>query len=105
LYADQLEVFAVSAETGAGLDPLLERCWQMLAAIRVYTKEPGAPADPQKPFVLDKDATVESLATEIHRNLAATLRFARLWRQGHPAGIQIHRTETLHDGDIVELHQ
>jgi ribosome-interacting GTPase 1 len=105
LYADQLEVLPVSAETGEGLDNFLERCWHMLAAIRVYTKEPGLPADTKKPFVLDKDATVEALATEIHRALAAKLRFARLWRQGHPAGIQVHRTEVLHDGDIVELHQ
>jgi ribosome-interacting GTPase 1 len=104
LYADQLDVLPVSAETGEGLDKLLERCWQMLAAIRVYTKEPGMAADTKKPFILDQDATVEALATEIHRDLAAKLRFARLWRQGHPAGIQVHRTEILRDGDIVELH-
>jgi uncharacterized protein len=105
LYVDQLEVLPVSAETGDGIDPFLKRCWEMLAAIRVYTKEPGLPADNKKPFVLDQDATVESLATEIHRGLAAKLRFARLWRQGHPPGLQIHRTEVLLDGDIVELHQ
>jgi uncharacterized protein len=105
LYADQLEVLGVSAETGLGVDALIDRCWHMLAAIRVYTKEPGHPADTRKPFVLDTGATVESLATEIHRELAAKLKFARLWRHGHPPGLQIHRTETLCDGDIVELHQ
>ena len=63
LYAEQLEVLAVSAETGLGVDRLLARCWQMLGAIRVYTKEPGLPADMKKPFVLDLGATVESLAT------------------------------------------
>jgi ribosome-interacting GTPase 1 len=104
LYADHLETFAVSGATGAGVKELLLRCYQLLSIIRVYTKEPGQPADTKKPFVLDAGATVDDLATEIHRELAAKLKFARLWRLGHPAGMQIHRTEVLHDKDIVELH-
>jgi ribosome-interacting GTPase 1 len=105
LYAPALEVLAVSGTTGIGLDRFIERCWGLLSAIRVYTKEPGGPADTRKPFVLPSGATVEELAAEIHRDLAARLKFARLWRSDHPPGMQVHRTEPLHDGDIVELHQ
>jgi len=105
LYAPGLEVWSVSATTGEGLPALTERCWQLLAAIRIYTKEPGQPADMKKPFVLFAGSTIDDLATEIHRDLAARLRFAKLWRPGHPPGLQVQRTEMLHDGDIVELHQ
>jgi ribosome-interacting GTPase 1 len=105
LYADRLETFCVSAESSEGVPALLARCWQLLSLIRIYTKEPGQPADIQKPFVLPMGSTVDDLANKIHGNLAARLKFARLWRPDHPPGLQVHRTETLHDKDIVELHE
>jgi len=103
--SQRMEVHPVSAETGEGIDQLLARCWQLLAAIRVYTKEPGQNADTHKPFILDQTATIDDLALEIHRDLAQRLKFAKLWRPGHPPGLPVQRTETLRDKDIVELHQ
>jgi uncharacterized protein len=105
LFADRIEVHPVSASTGMGVERFLARCWQMLASIRVYTKEPGQPPDHGKPFVLDVGAVVDDLAATIHRDLPARMKFARLWRDGLPAGQQVHRTELLHDKDIVEIHQ
>lgn len=105
LYGPELEVLAVSAATGEGLEELLARCWRLLAAIRVYTKEPGQAADLKKPFVLPRGSTIEDLAGEIHRDLAARLKYARLWREGGLPGLQMQRTEQLQDRDVVELHQ
>jgi ribosome-interacting GTPase 1 len=105
LYAETLEVIGVSGQTGEGLDELLARCWEFLSLIRVYTKQPGEAADMKKPFVLPRGSTVEDLAHEIHGMLAAKLKFARLWRADHVPGLQIHRTETLQDADVVELHE
>ena len=87
------------------VDAVLQRFWELLSEIRVYTKEPGQPPDNSKPFVLEQGATVEDLARTIHRELPDKLKFARLWRPGRPEGLQVHRTEMLHDQDVVELHQ
>jgi len=105
LYSGKLEVNAVSAETGEGLDRLLKRIWQLLSVVRVYTKEPGKPPDRGKPFTLDIGATVEDLAREIHRELPEKMKFARVWGEGRFNGQQVHRTEVLRDRDIVEIHQ
>ena len=105
LYADRLEVWPVSAQTGEGLDALIQRFWELLAVVRVYTKEPGKPPDHSKPFTLEAGSTVEDLAREIHRELPEKMKFARIWGDGRFAGQQVHRTEVLHDRDVVEIHQ
>lgn len=105
LYRGRLEVMGVSAETGAGLESLIERCWRLLGMIRVYTKQPGKPPDNDKPFALEMGSTVEDLAREIHRELPEKMKFARLWGTDRHAGQQVHRSETLRDGDVVEIHE
>ena len=108
LYHERLEVCPISAETGEGVPQLLHRFWELLACIRVYTREPGQHHDTGKPFVLELGATVEDLATHIHQDLPSRMKFARIWREGagaHFQGQPVHRTEVLLDKDIVEIHQ
>jgi hypothetical protein len=105
LYQGRLEVVPVSAASGEGLESLQKRLWELLSVVRVYTKEPGKPPDHEKPFILDAGATVEDLAAEIHRDLPQKMKFAKVWGDGRYSGQQVHRTEPLHDKDIVEIHQ
>lgn len=105
LYGDRLEIHAVSAETGRGLEGLARRVWELLAVIRVYTKEPGRPADFDRPFTLSIGSTVEALAREIHRDLPEKMKFARVWGEGRFDGQHVQRAAELHDRDVVEIHQ
>jgi ribosome-interacting GTPase 1 len=105
LYASRLDTLAVSVVSGQGLEGLVRRIWELLAVIRVYTKAPGKPPDKTKPFTLPAGSTVEDLAEEIHRDLPARMKFARLWGGGHVEGRQVHRTHVLGDGDVVEVHE
>jgi hypothetical protein len=105
LYAPRLEVWPVSAATGQGLERLVHRLWQLLAVVRVYTKGPGRPADKGMPFTLEIGSTVEDLAREIHRELPQKMKFARVWGEGRFDGQHVHRTDVLHDKDVVEIHQ
>ena len=105
LYAEALEIRAVSAATGRGLNELRGRLWELLAAIRVYTKQPGKPADYSQPFTLPIGSTVEDFARQIHRELPDKLKFARIWGHGKFDGQHVHRTETLQDKDVVEIHE
>lgn len=104
-YAGSLEVLAVSAQTKQGLDEWFKRLWKLLAMIRVYSKEPGKPADLRKPFTVPAGATVADLAQQIHRDLPNTMKFARLWGHSRFEGQHVHKTEVLQDRDIVEIHE
>ena len=105
LYAGRLEVMPVSAATGEGLERLGRRLWDLLAVIRVYTKEPGKAAEGDRPYTLPIGATIEDLAGEIHRDLPGMMKFARIWGEGRFDGQRAHRNEVLHDKDLVEIHQ
>ncbi len=102
---ETLPWFSVSALTGAGLDALRPLLFAELRRIRVHTKEPGHKPDLGKPFVLAEGATVEDLATLVHKDLAARLKFARIWgSHARFEGQQVDRHHALADGDVVELH-
>jgi uncharacterized protein len=102
---EELEVVAVSARTRQGLDDWFNRLWQLLAMIRVYSKEPGRPPDMHKPFIVPAGATVADLAGQIHRDLPGRMKFARLWGHSRFEGQQVHKTEPLRDKDVVEIHE
>jgi ribosome-interacting GTPase 1 len=99
-------VLAVSSITRAGLEILPQRTFDALDIIRVRTKIPGKPLDDSAtPFTLPRGATVEDLATRIHKDLQAAMTFARVWGTGVFDGQTVHRAHVLSDGDIVEIHE
>ncbi len=98
-------VFPVSAARGDGLDPVRPLLFSELHRIRVYTKEPGHKPDLGRPFVLREGATVDDLASLVHKDLAARLKFARIWgAHARFEGQQVDRHHALADRDVVELH-
>lgn len=101
----ELPFFAVSAITGAGLDRLRPVLFRELRRVRVHTREPGKRPDEGRPFVLPQGGTVEDLARLVHQDLAAHLKFARIWgAKARFDGQQVDRHHVLDDGDVVELH-
>jgi ribosome-interacting GTPase 1 len=99
-----LPFLPVSALTGAGLETLREVLFRELKRIRVYAKEPGRKPDLARPFVLPEGATIHDLATHVHKEIAESLKFARLWGHARFDGQQVDRHHVLADKDVVELH-
>jgi hypothetical protein len=98
----QREVISISAAQGQNLDQLAGRLFTALDRIRVYTKAPGR-APETVPTVLPRGATVMDLAEEIHKDIAAKLKTARVWAPGEENGRLVQRDYELTDGDVVEL--
>jgi hypothetical protein len=95
---------AVSAEHGAGLEDLRRVLFAELDRIRIYAKEPGKKPDMERPFVLRRGATVQDLATAVHRDLAQRIKYARIWGSARFDGQQVDKDHVLSDRDVVELH-
>ena len=96
----------VSAQTGAGLGDVGGWLWRRLGLVRVYTKAPGKPAERSRPFTLRSgEQTVEDAARLVHRDMARTLKYARVWGRSVTAdGQHVGREHRLADGDVLELH-
>lgn len=95
---------ATSAVTGQGLDGLGPLLFRGLAIVRVYTKAPGHSPDRDRPITLRRGATVLDVARLVHKDIAQSLRFARIWGSGQFDGQQVGPEHAVADGDVIELH-
>jgi ribosome-interacting GTPase 1 len=97
-------VIATSTVTGAGLGGIAPWLFRSLEVVRVYTKAPGRPADLERPFTVRRGQTVHDVAVMVHKDLAQSVRYARLWRAKSQSGQQVGPEHPVEDGDILELH-
>jgi ribosome-interacting GTPase 1 len=94
----------MSAKTGDGLDELGAFLFRALGIVRVYTKTPGKPKDTDKPFTVRHGGTVLDVAQMVHKDIAQSLKFARMWGKEVFDGQQVGPDHLVSDGDLVELH-
>jgi len=97
-------VFSVSSVTGQGLEDMGSWLFDHLAVARVYTKKPGEAVDDGKPYTVRRGDTVLDVARLVHRDIAATLKYARLFGGHGFEGQQVGRDHEVTDGDILEFH-
>ncbi len=95
---------AVSASTGFRLGEISAWLFGHLGITRVYTRAPGRPTARDRPFILRRGQTVEDVARLVHKDLARTLKYARVWGRSGFDGQHVGRDHPLADGDVVELH-
>jgi len=95
---------AVSATTGRGLGEIGPWLLRRLGIMRVYTKAPGRMPDRNRPFTLRRGQTVEDVARLVHKDLARSLKYARIWGTSGFDGQQVGRAHPVADGDVIELH-
>jgi ribosome-interacting GTPase 1 len=84
-------------------ESLKQQLFQRLQLTRVYTRRPGQSQADNIPLTIPLGGTVEDLALQIHGELAASLKRARVWGQGRHDGQTVGRDHVLHDQDTVEL--
>lgn len=95
---------AVSNESGEGLDQIGPLMFKGLDLVRVYTKIPGHPPDTARPYTVVRGATVHDVARLVHREMAESFKFARVWGSAKFDGQQVGRDHVVADRDVVELH-
>ena len=98
--------FRISAEHGTGLEELRKEIFTALDVVRVYTKSPTKKeADYDKPYTLRRGGTLLDVAELIHRDLAASFKYARVWGTSILSpGSQMKGDYVVQDKDVVEIH-
>jgi len=94
----------VSSVSGEGVAALGRQTFEALGVIRVYSKQPGKPADREQPFTVARGSTVGELARTIHQELAEHFQFARVWGAQVFDGQKVRSNHVLNEGDVVEIH-
>lgn len=104
LDASPFEVVNVELDRAESVAALRTAIYDALQVIRAYTKKPSKPAEYADPYTIPRGGTVEDLALKVHRDLAASLKFARIWGADGTGGQTVGRDHVLADRDLVELH-
>ena len=95
----------VSAHLKWNLDELLERIWDKLDLMRIYTKPKGQVPDYEEPVILlRKKRTVADFCNKIHRALLRDLKYAIVW--GSSVKIQpqkVGKDHELNDEDVIQI--
>src|SRR5262245_2567415 len=103
-FGTRLPLHVVSAERGDGLPELRKAIYDVLGVMRIYTKQPGKPADMTSPFTCPIGSTVHEFAGRVHKDFEEGLKSARVWGTAVFDGQTVGREHVLHDKDVVELH-
>ena len=105
LYQGQFRAEPFSAVSPTCLEELRLRLFKLLDIIRVYTKPPGKkPERNTDPFVFPRGSTILDAAATVHKEIAQSFKFARVWGHSRFEGQMVERSYVLEDGDVVEIH-
>ncbi len=105
LYEEELTIRGISLLTISAeeKESLKRDIFHLAGIIRIYSKPPGKSPDFSRPFVLKKGETVKDLAYAIHKDLAHTLKGARVWGSAKFEGQLVAPDYILQDKDVVEI--
>eukprot|EP00047_Mylnosiga_fluctuans_P001874 m.222273 g.222273 ORF g.222273 m.222273 type:complete len:367 (-) comp10733_c0_seq1:86-1186(-) len=95
----------ISAHHKWNFDDLLEKMWEYLNLVRIYTKPKGQLPDYESPVVLrDEKYTVEDFCNRLHRSIISELKYALVWGTSVKHQPQkVGKEHVLNDEDVVQI--
>jgi len=96
----------ISSKEWMNVDELIEKMWDALELVRVYTKPRGQSPDYSAPVVLRRGrCTIEDFCNAIHKEIAKQMKYAIVWGSSakHALGQKVGLDHTLEDEDVVHI--
>ncbi|CBY00867.1 similar to GTP-binding protein [Plenodomus lingam JN3] len=69
----------MSCELDLGINDVVDRCWQELRLIRIYTKRKGKDPDFSEALIVRHGSTIEDVCDQVHRSLKESFKHALVW--------------------------
>ena len=94
----------ISCNEKLNLDYLLDKIWEYLDFLRIYTKPRGKRPDFSDPVIMRNGSTMEDVCHSIHREMANNFKYGLVW--GLSAKHQPQRVGIVHavaDEDVVQV--
>uniref|UniRef100_A0AC35TLL3 OBG-type G domain-containing protein n=1 Tax=Rhabditophanes sp. KR3021 TaxID=114890 RepID=A0AC35TLL3_9BILA len=106
--ARQPHSVVISCELKLNLDYMLDKIWEYLALIRVFTKKPSNAPDlgPEDGIILRGSATIEHCCHAIHRTLANDFKYAIVWGTSTKfvnSPQRVAKGHLLHHEDVIQI--
>lgn len=96
----------ISSREWLNVDELIEKMWETLDLVRVYTKPRSQAPDYNAPVVLRRGrCSVEDFCNAIHKEIAKQMKYAVVWGASakHSRGQKVGLDHILEDEDVVHV--
>jgi len=96
----------ISSKEWMNVDELIEKMWDALELVRVYTKPRGQSPDYSAPVVLRRGrCSIEDFCNAIHKEIAKQMKYAIVWGSSakHARGQKVGLDHILEDEDVVHI--
>lgn len=95
----------ISSKLRWNLEELLEKIWEKLDFVRVYTKPKGQLPDYEAPVILtSKRSTVSDFCNKIHRGLLKEFKYAIVWGTSvRHQPMKVGKEHVLNDEDVIQI--
>ncbi|ESO03569.1 hypothetical protein HELRODRAFT_187046 [Helobdella robusta] len=95
----------ISAHHKWNFDDLLEKMWNYLRLVRLYTKPKGQLPDYTSPVVLKEEhQSVEDFCNKLHRNIIKEFKYALVWGSSVKHQPQkVGKEHVLNDEDVIQI--
>ncbi|KAK3053751.1 Ribosome-interacting GTPase 2 [Extremus antarcticus] len=94
----------MSCELDLGITDVVERCWDELKLIRIYTKRKGIDPDFSEALIVRDKSTIEDVCDAIHRTLKESFKYALVWgASARHVPQRVGLGHTVSDEDVVSI--
>ena len=69
----------MSCELDLGITDVVDRAWQELNLMRIYTKRRGVQPNFSEALIVRQGAAVEDVCDQVHRSLKESFKYALVW--------------------------
>ncbi len=95
----------ISAHKMWNIEELLEKIWEKLDMLRVYTKPKGQVPDYEAPVILSKTRrNIEDFCKKIHKALLTDFKYAIVWGSSvKHQPMKVGKDHVLNDEDVIQI--
>ncbi|MCJ1402397.1 Ribosome-interacting GTPase 2 [Xylographa trunciseda] len=94
----------MSCELDLGIQDVVERCWQELQLMRIYTKRKGDEPDFSEALIVRNKSTIEEVCDQVHRTLKETFKYAMVWgASARHVPQRVGLSHVVADEDVVSI--
>ncbi|KAL9100169.1 MAG: hypothetical protein Q9163_004419 [Psora crenata] len=107
-FLDQLarepHTVVMSCELDLGIQDVVDRCWQELQLMRIYTKRKGEDPDFSEALVVRNKSTIEEVCDQVHRTLKDSFKYAMVWgASARHVPQRVGLSHVVADEDVVSI--
>lgn len=94
----------MSCELDLGVMDVVDRAWEELALLRIYTKRKGFPPDFSEALIVRSGSTIGDVCDQVHRSLKESFRYALVWgRSAVHVPQRVGLNHLVADEDLVSI--